>query len=187
MTIYLYVKTHTKTGLKYLGKTEQDPYTYRGSGKYWKLHLNKHGDDVWTNVIFQSDDKDEIRRQGVLFSTLWDVVSSKEWANLKLEEGDGGTWNHSDELKTRFKQKFKGEGNPMFGVKRSDEWKEKHSEFMKGRKSGESNPMFGKTHSKEVRELIRSNMVGKVWVNNGKITKRFYPDQIPEVFIIGRM
>ena len=41
--IYLYVKTHNKTGLKYLGKTEQDPFVYLGSGKRWLNHLNKHG------------------------------------------------------------------------------------------------------------------------------------------------
>ena len=44
MTIYyLYVKTHRITGLKYLGKTKQDPYKYRGSGVYWTSHIKKHG------------------------------------------------------------------------------------------------------------------------------------------------
>ena len=37
--IYLYKKTHNKTGLKYLGKTiSKDPYTYSGSGVYWTRH-----------------------------------------------------------------------------------------------------------------------------------------------------
>lgn len=30
MPIYLYVKTHRKTGLKYFGKTVKDPLTYKG-------------------------------------------------------------------------------------------------------------------------------------------------------------
>ena len=46
MIIYLYVKTHRKTGLKYLGKTKKDPFVYQGSGVHWKNHLNKHGYDV---------------------------------------------------------------------------------------------------------------------------------------------
>jgi len=91
MYIYkLYVKTHTNTGMKYLGYTKQDPYTYKGSGKYWNLHLEKHGNDVWTNVIFQTDLKNEIKQMGMYYSILWNVVESDEWANLKSEEGDGG-------------------------------------------------------------------------------------------------
>jgi hypothetical protein len=40
MPIYLYVKTHNKTGLKYLGQTSQkDPHKYPGSGTRWRHHL----------------------------------------------------------------------------------------------------------------------------------------------------
>jgi hypothetical protein len=35
MTIYLYKKIHNKTGLKYLGKTTQNPYSYQGSDTGW--------------------------------------------------------------------------------------------------------------------------------------------------------
>jgi hypothetical protein len=42
MTIYLYVKTHNNTGMKYLGKTTKpDPHKYPGSGKRWTRHLKK--------------------------------------------------------------------------------------------------------------------------------------------------
>ena len=39
MIIYLYLKQHNITGLKYFGKTEQNPYKYKGSGIYWLRHL----------------------------------------------------------------------------------------------------------------------------------------------------
>ena len=39
--IYLYIK-ESPLGLKYLGKTEKDPFKYIGSGLYWKKHLKKH-------------------------------------------------------------------------------------------------------------------------------------------------
>jgi hypothetical protein len=42
---WLYVKVHNKTGLKYLGKTIQDPYKYGGSGVHWSSHVKKHGND----------------------------------------------------------------------------------------------------------------------------------------------
>ena len=37
--MYLYVKTHNKSGLKYLGKTIQNPFKYKGSGTYWLRHI----------------------------------------------------------------------------------------------------------------------------------------------------
>ena len=40
-TVYhLYVKTHKKTGLKYLGQTKKDPFQYSGSGHRWTKHIN---------------------------------------------------------------------------------------------------------------------------------------------------
>lgn len=41
MTIYLYVKRHNATGLRYLGKTTaKDPYRYKGSGVEWQNILS---------------------------------------------------------------------------------------------------------------------------------------------------
>jgi hypothetical protein len=90
MIIYLYVKTHNKTGLKYLGKTSaKDPYKYRGSGKYWQLHIKKHGYDVTTTILKECLSNDEIKYWGEHYSTLWNIVENTEWANLKPESGDG--------------------------------------------------------------------------------------------------
>lgn len=92
MTIYLYVKTHNKTGLKYLGKTTaKDPHKYKGSGTYWISHIKKHGYDVTTSIIQECSSSDEIMNWGLFYSNLWDVVKSDEWANLKPELGDGGS------------------------------------------------------------------------------------------------
>ena len=85
---YLYVKTHNRTGLKYLGKTEQDPYTYLGSGKYWIRHYKKHGKDITTQILLMTESKNELKETGVFFSKLWNIVKSNEWANCKPEEGD---------------------------------------------------------------------------------------------------
>lgn len=91
MTIYLYVKTHTVTGLKYLGKTTaKDPCKYKGSGKYWKEHIKKYGYNVSTRILLVTDSSVELKETGLFFSKLWGVVESDEWANLKPEEGDGG-------------------------------------------------------------------------------------------------
>lgn len=107
-TIYLYLKTHNKTGLKYLGKTTQDPFTYRGSGKIWAQHIKKHGNDVLTEILFESTDKDEFKRVAMQFSNLYNIVESTEFANLTNEEGQGGaTWinrKHSEESRKKMSE-----------------------------------------------------------------------------------
>ena len=88
--ITLYLKTHNKTGLKYLGKTEKDLKTYKGSGVYWKNHIKKHGNDVTTKILYQSKSKEKIRDKGLYYSKKYNVVASKEFANLMEENGIGG-------------------------------------------------------------------------------------------------
>lgn len=97
MTIYyLYVKTHNKTGLKYFGYTAAtDPHKYTGSGEYWLPHLKIHGRDYSTTIIRECNTKEEVKEWGLHYSTLWDIVKSRDefgkkvWANLKPESGDG--------------------------------------------------------------------------------------------------
>jgi hypothetical protein len=96
---YIYKKTHIKTGLKYLGYTKQDPQKYPGSGVKWNRHLKKHGKDVITEVLETCETKEEVKLKGRHYSDLWNVVESKEWANLKREEGDGGDISFSDKWK----------------------------------------------------------------------------------------
>lgn len=107
MTIYLYVKTHNQTGLKYLGQTSsKDPHKYPGSGVYWKLHLEKHGYDYTTEILKECSTKNEICEYGIYYSKLWNIVESDDWANLKVEQGDGGRQN--EEVRKRIGEKSKG-------------------------------------------------------------------------------
>jgi hypothetical protein len=110
MIFRLYKKTHKVTGLKYLGYTSSnDPQKYKGSGKYWRRHVDKHGYDVDTEILFETGNKEELRAKGLYYTKLWNVVESKEWANLKPESGNGGTFSHrSDSIeKIRDYQKNK--------------------------------------------------------------------------------
>ena len=95
MIYRLYKKTHKKTKLKYLGYTSSnDPHKYKGSGKYWCHHINKHGYDVDTEILFETNNKEELRARGLYYTKLWNIVDSREWANLKPESGNGGTFSH---------------------------------------------------------------------------------------------
>ena len=98
MAIYLYVKTHNVTGLKYLGMTRREPFQYSGSGKYWKQHLRKHGTDLTTNILLETENEEEFKETAIFFSNLWKVEESSEWANCKPEEGQGNSSETSRKL-----------------------------------------------------------------------------------------
>lgn len=87
----LMIKTHNVTGLKYLCYTQKEDHSsYKGSGKHWKSHIKDHGYDVTTHIIFESESYDEFVKIAKTYSEQYDIVKSNEWANLKIEEGDGG-------------------------------------------------------------------------------------------------
>jgi|Laugresbdmm110dd_1035094.scaffolds.fasta_scaffold11201_3 hypothetical protein len=94
MSLYLLVKEHKVTGLKYLCKHEaqslKDCVLYRGSGTYWKRHLKQNGNIVNTKCLFVTEDKDVFRKIAIKYSLEFDIVNSDKWANLTLEEGQGG-------------------------------------------------------------------------------------------------
>jgi hypothetical protein len=114
MAIYLYKKTHQETGLKYLGKTIQDPYKYKGSGKRWINHIKKHGYKVDTEIIKECSSAEELKFWGEHYSKLWNVVESSEWANLKPESGDGGS---TPEMWKKISNTMKGRPAHNKGVK----------------------------------------------------------------------
>lgn len=106
--IYLYKKTHQITGLQYLGKTiANDPYVYPGSGVYWTKHLEMHGNNVKTEILRECLTEEELKKWGLYYSKLWNVVKSDQWANLIEEAGPGGAW--SDKSKQKLSQTKKQE------------------------------------------------------------------------------
>lgn len=95
MSIYLYIKRHKVTGLKYFGKTtKSNPHSYPGSGKYWNRHCNEHGKGdafIETTHVWEFTNQDECTEFALNFSRDNNIVESKEWANLVEENGlDGG-------------------------------------------------------------------------------------------------
>lgn len=93
--VHLYVKKHNVTGLKYFGRTTDNPYEYRGSGTYWTRHLERYGNDVSTKVIGTFTDSRELHAAATAFSEEKRLGSSTKWANLYPEDGGvaGDGWN----------------------------------------------------------------------------------------------
>lgn len=129
MTIYLYIKVHTKTGLKYFGKTTKNAYRYNGSGKHWQRHINSHGKSfVKTLRVWEFSDLLECSKFALKFSQDNNIVGSTHWANLREENGsDGAPIGHPGCV---------GQSNGMFG----------------------KSAMLGRKHREESKELVRSKL-----------------------------
>ena len=97
--IYLYIKQHSITKLKYFGKTYKDPNKYMGSGKHWLRHIKKHGINYVETIWYQLfTDEQELITYALNFSIQNNIVESSQWANLKNENGlDGGFDKHTQE------------------------------------------------------------------------------------------
>jgi hypothetical protein len=157
MTIYLYIKTHNKTGLKYLGKTTaKDPHKYHGSGADWKTHLKEHGIDYTTEIVRECQTNKELHEWGKHYSNLWNVVESTEWANRIPETGGGA--NHPEKRKELFRQQQLGKKKPP----RTDAHKKNLSNATKG---------IPKPRSKEHQEAwTESSKLN--WTNNTERKKK---------------
>lgn len=116
----LMIKTHRTTGYKYLCVTTKEDYEgYCGSGVRWRKHLQAHGFDVATEVLFEHHSRDDIFKHVCLYySDVYDVVNSDEWANLILEDGNTGyafqKWDDRDKFirSAKYKEMF---ADPIIG------------------------------------------------------------------------
>lgn len=151
MVIYLYIKQHIISGLKYFGKTvRNNPYSYLGSGTHWRRHINKHGKEhVITCQVWEFESQEECTNFALEFSLANNIVESKEWANLREENGLDG---------------------PPKGYKFSEENKQKRSKYIISdetrRKISESNK--GKSKSEEHRKNLSISNKGHLPWNIGQ-------------------
>ena len=177
---YLCIKTHNKTGLKYLCQTKKkNPYRYLGSGTRWINHLNVHGNDISTEIVGKFKSKKLLVEIGIKLSKKYNVVKSRKWANLRVEEGDGGDtskfidyksmkpmptglWKRPDltnynqsrinpnKSKKLSASTRKKMSSSQKGLKKSEEHKRKLSLSMKGKKQTLEQRLAGSKHFKIV-------------------------------------
>ena len=184
--MYLYLKTHNKTNRKYLGKTvSEDPHLYQGSGKVWKRHIAKHGYDVTTEILLTTDCKDELKEMGLYYSDLWNIVESKEFANLMKESGDGGAQVWSEESRRKLSESNKGQSRKQ--PPQTEATKKATSERMK---KFLSDPIKREKHLSTFRANYDADKASKAisklkWCNDG--TRSYRKEIIPEGFSAGRL
>ena len=169
---YLYIKQHSITGLKYFGKTtRKDPYTYNGSGTHWTRHIKIHGKEhvvtLWVSELYQDT---SISDYALQFSIENDIVESKEWANLKPENGLDGAIKgikHSAEAKANMSiaqtgKKRSAETKANMSKPRSAEHKANISAARTGiTLSAETKAKMSKPRSAEARANMSIAQTGK--------------------------
>lgn len=169
--IYFYVASHSKTGLKYFGKTNKKSSSYKGSGLYWTSHIKKHGrEHVLVEYVASFDNQEEATEFGLKFSADNNIVESNEWANLIPENGiSGGRTIHTQVQRDKMSELQKAswatkERRDKATLYWNDpENKHKHSSSMKEIFTEERKEFYsqlakktwtGRTHTKETRKRM---------------------------------
>ncbi len=150
--VTLYIAEHNMTGKKYFGRTEvyfteKDLQKYyHGSGKYWKNHLKKHGNNV-TMIIYGIFSLDEVEEIALKFSHDNNIVESDDWANLITEIG---VRNRDEDIEKIRRQKISKTTKGRKGKPCSKETKQKLRDYN-----------LGKKLSKETKQKMRKANIGK--------------------------
>lgn len=153
--IYLYIKQCQHCGLKYYGRTTQDPNKYKGSGKYWTRHLKAHDiDHPETLSITECQTVEEAMKIGLKFSEDNNIVESDEWANQIPENGQ-----HNNTYGINLPQSVKDKiGLANKGRVQTDVHRKKNSDSHKG----ELNHFYGKKHTDETKKKISLANKGRI-------------------------
>lgn len=161
--LYLMIKTHQITGLKYLCKrvttSDAKAISYKGSGQYWKNHLKVHGKYINTDILakYELEKVEEFSKLCLEYSVKFNIIASEEWANLIEENGLMGA--------------VIGENNPSKKI----EVALKISKSLTGKYRGEKASFYGKTHTLETRQKMSESNKG----NNNVMRRR--PDSLAKM------
>lgn len=164
VVVHLYEKQHSKTGLKYFGKTVgKYPVKYPGSGHQWKRHYKKHGENLIETIkVWSFNYLADATKFALKFSSDNDIVKSKAWANLKEEDALDGGWKNTKGSKGKI-------------------WIN----------DGEKTRMIDSTLEIPLgwtRGSLHKKARGKIWINNGKEQQMIDPiSEIPEGWSYGRL
>ena len=152
---YVYRHIRTDTGIPFYigigidckGKHER-AVSHHGRNKHWKNIVEKSKYEI--EIIFESDDYELIKSKEIEFISLYGRLDLKTGILCNMTDGGDGNLNYicSEETREKLRILNKGEKNPMWGKKISDEQKAIISKMFKGKKrpeyTGEKNPNFGK-------------------------------------------
>jgi len=130
-------------------------------------------------ILHSSNDIKLIQYLALMYSKFWNIVESKDYANLIIEDGTISCGmlglKHTEETKIKISNASKASNNGFYGKKHSKETKEKISYIHKGKVISEETKhkmsvstsnnhpkgMLNKKHSEESKLKISNYMKGK--------------------------
>lgn len=148
-----------------------------------------------TEVLLKTDDPRELRKGGIYYSNLWNIVESKEFANIIPETGDGGAQLWTAESRQKL-------SNTNKGKKHTEETKRKYSEAQQKQASHLSkklkeylsisenyekryNQLTSLWNNPEHRERMSKTMSSLKWCNDG--VRNYRKSSIPEGMVAGKL
>jgi group I intron endonuclease len=210
---YVYKTTNNVTGKIYIGahssKILDDDYL--GSGKALKDAIKKYGKENFSRCILEFFDTREEAFKKESYLVTEDFI--KEDTNYNMCPGGLGSTIKTEEFKNKVSEKLKGR---VFTEEHSRKKSlaqtgSKNHRYGKPnpnnpKLSGRDNGMFNKNHTEESKKLMSQNRKlvkveytpdlikklssackGKLWYNNGKVSKRFKEGDQPSGFAKGRL
>lgn len=155
----------TESELKEFSTLFSEHFEIVKSGKWANLIPESGIDGAPPGIIFSEQHRENIKK------------SKTGVPNKKISQHrSGGAWYKTIDNKTQIYLKnnelvpdgyvkgriidTSGENNSMFGVKRTEEWKQEHSEFMKKQPKGEHHPCYGKPRDEETKRKISEKKKG---------------------------
>lgn len=183
---YIYMTTNTINGKRYIGQKTAHKFlgnSYLGSGEALQLAIQKYGKNNFEVVMIEEcSSRHDLNIREAFYISKYNAVQDENFYNMK-EGGHGGSvkgaCTHSTSYKQMMSQRMSGRNNPNYGnhvCKLSKEYREK----MSIKFSGKGNPNYGKHHDDRTRELISQKAKGRIWINNGLVTKHIKPEYLSE-------
>lgn len=183
---FIYITTNIINGKKYIGKHYGYPDdNYLGSGKILRRAIQKYGKENFQRQIIDfSSTEDENCEKEKYYIALFDACHNDLFYNIH-EGGNGGntTEGYTLEQKQALSKKFSiitsGKNNPMYGIKRPEEYKkfmsyyasnirdnsvyrtQEYRDNMSKLTSGKNNGMYGKHHTEESKAKMSLRSKGK--------------------------
>lgn len=208
---YVYLHINPSTNLPfYVGKGKGNRCKQtRSRSIFWRRIVEKYGFSI--QIVQENLTHNEAYDLEVSLIRKYGRRDNGTGILVNLTDGGEGSVNykHTEDSLAKMKlyvdnRDMSGEKNPNFNNKWSEEQKMNLSKKKKGKKTGAENPFYGKTHSDELKRRVSERLKGKplciehrkkisdsnkgrVWYNNGSISRMFKSGEVIEGFVKGRL
>lgn len=165
--MYIYKTTNLLNGKVYIGKAENQPDNYLGSGKILKRAIKKYGIDSFSREIIEyCKSRNALNEREIYWIEKFNSTNPNIGYNITKGGTGGNTYeNLSEAQMDEIKKKI---SDAMTNREFTEEHKKSLSESAKSRKGNKPNPLKGKSYddymplekAQEVKNKIRNSLRG---------------------------